>query len=166
VLQSGSTDIPMRCEGTLCWIRFPALDLQRASPPRDLESLLPAMPGQCATSGKEDGYLIIELPADSLLSAMQSPGERLAQYTMRALIVTCVQHDDPAVDVHFRYFAPQYGSDEDTATGSAMRLLARYWQGRGLGDHLAAQQRSPEGGLLYSRMEGDYVWVGGQVVDE
>jgi hypothetical protein len=44
-----------------------------------------------------------------------------------------------------------------------MRVLALYWQQRGLGDELQALQRSPEGGLLWSRVREQTTWVGGRV---
>jgi predicted PhzF superfamily epimerase YddE/YHI9 len=94
------------------------------------------------------------------------PDTSLGIYTRRALIVTCAVSKDLALqgeNIHLRYFAPQYGIAEDAATGSAMRVLAGYWQQRGLGDELQALQRSPEGGLLWSRVQNQTTWVGGYV---
>ena len=58
---------------------------------------------------------------------------------------------------------PSTVSLRDPATGSAMRVLASYWQQRGLDHALTALQRSAEGGLLFSRIEGGITWIGGNV---
>ena len=61
-----------------------------------------------------------------------------------------------------RYFAPQYGVEEDIATGSAMRVLAQYWSSRF--KQLTVYQCSPQGGLLLSRHTATHVEVGGRCV--
>lgn len=138
--------------------------------PEGLAELLGATPQACAAVGDERGYLIAVLEDNAELQALRPPGRALAQLTSRALLVTCRTNgpsagtDDSGVDVHYRYFAPQYGVSEDPATGSAMRLLAQFWQDKGLGDRLNARQCSPEGGLLRSEIEGTLIWVGGRVL--
>ncbi len=69
-------------------------------------------------------------------------------------------------NIQYRYFAPQFGVPEDSATGSAMRVLAAYWQQRGYGDEQRALQRSAAGGWLLSRVEGERTWIGGHVQDD
>ena len=66
----------------------------------------------------------------------------------------------------FRYFAPQHGIAEDIATGSAMRVLADFWQAQGGYNELRAWQCSVEGGHLFSRIQGGITWVGGRVEAE
>ena len=48
----------------------------------------------------------------------------------------------------FRYFAPQYGSPEDAATGSAAVQLAAFWSPRLARERFTAVQLSPEGARL------------------
>ncbi len=50
-------------------------------------------------------------------------------WQQRALIATAPS-DSPSFDYGLRYFAPQYGKQEDTATGSAHVQVAAYWQAR------------------------------------
>lgn len=162
----GTAEIPTRCVDDRYWVGFADVEVLNTTPPPGITHLLPVSPERCAIAGPEDGYLIAELPAGSNLVTVQPPGTALGQVTGRALIVTCAPDDALGVDIEFRYFAPQYGPGEDVATGSAMRVLAQYWKQRGLGGRISALQRSPEGGLLHSRIEGARTWVGGRVIDE
>lgn len=69
-----------------------------------------------------------------------------------------------ALQIQLRYLAPQYSPAEDSATGSAMRVLASYWQFRNGVTRLDAWQRSAGGGLLRSEIDDQgSVWVGGNV---
>ena len=94
------------------------------------------------------------------------PGAELAKHTGRAIIATCADTQSPALDIRQRYFAPQHGIAEDIATGSAMRVLADFWQAQGGYNALRAWQCSVEGGHLFSRIEGVITWVGGRVEAE
>jgi predicted PhzF superfamily epimerase YddE/YHI9 len=164
VLVSGDTEFPCRARGTTYWVGFPIPQIRQTEPPAWLSPLLGDRPHSSATVGDERGYLLAELAPGSDLSAMQAPGERLSRQSNRALLVFSRQvPDEQTADYHLRYFAPQYGSPEDTATGSAMRLLAAYaWETDGRSS-ITAQQLSPERGLLYGKIEGERVWVGGRV---
>jgi predicted PhzF superfamily epimerase YddE/YHI9 len=172
-LVSGQISLPTRSDGELHWIGFPGLavrpanaaDFSRGQTLEQLESLIGAPLANCAVAGGSQGYLIAELVQDDALSKLRPPGAALGNATERALIVTS-RSSHSADRIEFRYFAPQYGVSEDSATGSAMRVLASYWQHRGLGEALEALQLSPAGGLLRSAIEGGITWVGGIVLDE
>lgn len=169
-LRMGATDIACYTRGEYTWTGFAPLTTAHCDMPDWLANFpAPWQPLHCAEAGGAQGYLIVQLPAGSALESLSPPGETLADHTRRALVVTA--QAAPATtrcgeDIHLRYFAPQYGQPEDTATGSAMRILADYWRQRGLGDHLTARQCSQGGGLLYSRIAGGRTWVGGRVAQE
>lgn len=160
------TEIPCRFEGQRIWLGFPPMPTEPCEVLDWLPGLLGNSPVACAFAGGEDDYLIVEMAADACLENLPVPGEELVARTRRALIVTSMVVSEDALcgeQFHYRYFAPQHGVPEDIATGSAMRILAGYWQQRGLGSRLQALQRSAEGGRLWSRMEEGRVWVGGRV---
>ena len=169
LLLAGDTEIPFKGDAGLVWLAFPPAGIESCQVPAWTASILGEGAQQAALSGPDDGYLVLEYPPGTRLSGLRAPGAALEKKTARALIVSCrvtIQSALAEEQIHFRYFAPQYGMDEDAATGSAMRVLASYWQSRGLGDHLKAVQCSPEGGLLLSRMEDGHCWVGGHVIAE
>lgn len=166
MLMGMEAEVPCRTLSDQHWIGLPSVDVTPGEPLDGIVRLLGATqePTHGAEIGEHDGYLIVEMPDGTDLGTLAPPGAELARLTARALIVTCTMGEQKAKPlVHLRYFAPQYGVAEDSATGSAMRLLAAYWHARGLGKELTALQRSANGGLLHSRVEADYTWVGGRV---
>ncbi len=64
-----------------------------------------------------------------------------------------------------RYFAPDFGIDEDPVTGSAHCLLTPYWSERLSKPALHARQISARGGELHCELTGDRVILKGSAVD-
>jgi hypothetical protein len=165
----GETEVATGHRDGLDWIGFPTIEIAPSDIPQWAAVLVNAEPACAATAGAGDGYRVLEMPADCDIAMLPSPGDELAAHTRRSLILT--RQVNPATSlqgetIQYRYFAPQYGSAEDTATGSAMRVLAAYWQRRGAGNALRALQRSAQGGWLLSRIDGDRTWVGGRVIED
>ncbi|MBV9701726.1 MAG: PhzF family phenazine biosynthesis protein, partial [Methylobacteriaceae bacterium] len=77
-------------------------------------------------------------------------------------IVTAPGSD--GVDFVSRYFAPNYGVDEDPVTGSAHCVLTPYWASRLGRNELGARQISPRGGDLLCTLHGDRVTLAGHAV--
>ena len=168
VLVNGATHIPFRQDGVLIWLQFPSPDLTPSALPAGIGRFLPGAALSCDRVGPASGYLLVELQSPDELAAMTPPGEGLKALTDRALLVyvRCAHNDATPTPYCFRYFAPQYGSAEDTATGSAMRLITASARTRYTDHEIMAAQLSSGGGLLYGAVEGDTVWVGGQVQRE
>lgn len=145
------------------WIRLPRIPTTSCAAPYWLSDVL-KMNGlldyvATAIAGGEQGYLIVQWRDDQRLHDLPPPGSELANRSQRALIYTAAQ---PALGEHtieLRYFAPQYGVDEDAATGSALRVLADFWCGRF--QYLEAHQASRRGGYLLSQCGENYVDIGG-----
>src|SRR5216683_2747498 len=68
------------------------------------------------------------------------------------------------VDFVSRYFAPNYGVDEDPVTGSAHCVLTPYWAARLGKQQLTARQISARGGDLVCTLRGDRVAIAGRAV--
>jgi PhzF family phenazine biosynthesis protein len=68
------------------------------------------------------------------------------------------------VDFVSRYFAPNYGIDEDPVTGSAHCVLTPYWAARLGKGQLTARQISARGGELTCTLRGDRVTIAGHAV--
>ena len=82
----------------------------------------------------------------------------------RGVIVTAT---DDANDCDFvsRYFAPNFGIEEDPVTGSAHCLLAPYWGSVLNKSELIARQISTRGGLLACSLQQDRTILTGSCVD-
>jgi len=68
------------------------------------------------------------------------------------------------VDFVSRYFAPNYGVDEDPVTGSAHCVLTPYWAGRLGKQQLRARQISARGADLFCTLRGDRITLAGRAV--
>ncbi|WOJ97134.1 PhzF family phenazine biosynthesis protein [Congregibacter brevis] len=147
------------------WIGLPSISCTACRVPHWIGEFFPVPPWRAAEAGADDGYLVLEWPEGFDLESLPIPRYALHRRTGRALIVTS-RDTSSSFDIQMRYFAPQHGVPEDTATGSAMRVLATYWMNRDLSEGLRARQCSQFGGELYSRIRGDLTWVGGRVVGE
>ena len=149
-------------EGELTWLRFNTLTTTPCALPGWIAEAFPAQaqPTCAATAGGENGYLILQWPDAFQLKELPQLQIRLGKYTQRALICTSAQPDAGEGAIQLRYLAPQHGAPEDSATGSAMRVLSHYWSQRF--EHLAAWQCSAEGGHLLATFKGEQVEIGGR----
>lgn len=155
------------CDGDsdTVWLQFQAADITPCEVPDWCEQVFGQGAIAAATSGSETDYLVLQWPPDSKLQLLPRPGKQLVDHTQRAVIVTRPTRgaESAIADIHYRYFAPQYGVAEDSATGSALRILASYWAELRSDSLLKAYQCSQEGGLLLSRLQGPQVWIGGRI---
>lgn len=142
------------------WLQFAPVVIDRCELPAWIDVFIgQSLPIAAATVGDKHGYLILQWPDASDLSQIDIAINRIAGVSQRAVICTAAQLDEDTDTVQLRYFAPQYGVPEDTATGSAMRILAAYWAQRF--ESIRAIQRSARGGVLYSRYLPNCIEVGG-----
>lgn len=165
-LLSGGTRIRFVYEESCTWLGFSFLQCEPQPVPRWTADIFGSRPIAAARAGPESGYLVLVWPQGSDLRELASPGSRLATKTGRAVIACCAVSEADSFlgeTIRLRYFAPQYGVDEDSATGSAMRILASYWAPRFSAVEVVAWQQSALGGLLRGRVDGDMVWIGGEV---
>jgi PhzF family phenazine biosynthesis protein len=71
---------------------------------------------------------------------------------------------DDGIDFVSRYFAPNFGVDEDPATGSAHCVLTPYWAARLGKTQLEARQISARIGVLSCALRGDRITLAGRAV--
>jgi predicted PhzF superfamily epimerase YddE/YHI9 len=87
--------------------------------------------------GPQDGYALLVLPSAAAVADAHIDTGKLCQSSRRAVIITalykgqgqCQDNDGQTHASRFvlRYFAPQYGNDEDAATGSGSIVAGNYW---------------------------------------
>jgi predicted PhzF superfamily epimerase YddE/YHI9 len=143
------------------WLRFARLATVSCPVPGWVAGVLPRqqLPVAAAVCGDEHGYVVLQWPDGFSLRQLVPNLDALSTRSQRALICTSAQPRSGDA-IQLRYFAPQYGVVEDTATGSALRVLADYWSPRFT--HLTARQCSSVGGLLLARVKAHHVDVGGR----
>ncbi|HEY7883334.1 MAG TPA: PhzF family phenazine biosynthesis protein [Cellvibrionaceae bacterium] len=108
-------------------------------------------PDHTILCGGDTDYLVFVYNRAESLVALEADIQHICQSTQRALIATapCQQSD---ADYVIRYFAPQWGNNEDAATGSAHAIVGPYW-GKRLGlRELHSYQASAQGGEFWVRL--------------
>lgn len=164
-LEMNGLPIAFRIEDDLAWIGLPTVPCDACAVPFWVREFFQDVPWRAAIAGGDNGYLVLEWPADFDLERLSVPSESLAAFTQRSIVATSAAQTWPEYDVLLRYFAANHGVPEDTATGSAMRVLASYWMRRELNGELAARQCSTLGGELFSRLRENLTWIGGRVIN-
>ncbi len=168
------SNIQARITNDVVWLKFKRLPTYQCEVPSWVSNLpIGSPPTAAALAGGDSGYLILQWPDNYPIEHLARPGDLLSHHTQRALIYTARQPiTEPSTtkqylqensDIHYRYFAPQYGIAEDSATGSAMRVLADYWAAQFT--TISALQCSPRKGYLMSRVSDNYVEVGGYCLE-
>jgi hypothetical protein len=160
-LLMNDSQVPGWRVGQTTWLSFKRLPTMNSAVPNWVEEVFANQPQPVAAAvcGDEQGYLVLQWPDDFYLGQLAQPQTVLSAKTQRALICTSAQPSSGAEAIQLRYFAPQYGVPEDTATGSALRVLAEYWSGRFT--EMTAEQCSSAGGTLLAKWSSTHIEVGG-----
>jgi predicted PhzF superfamily epimerase YddE/YHI9 len=145
-------------DGTLTWLALTRPRCRHEPLSAFARGVCPGEPAiDAATAGGADGYRILSWPDGTDLHRLRPDVSTIRDFDGRALIITA---DRGEGRVALRYFAPQYGNDEDAATGSACVVLADYWQRRRRGDRWRMLQQSAAGALFHVRAGGEHVHIG------
>jgi PhzF family phenazine biosynthesis protein len=139
---------------------FPATAPQAVEPP---PGLLEALGVDSAIVAKTRFDYLVLLDQERTLRTLSPDFRKLVGLKTRGIIVTA-RSDDPRFDFVSRFFAPAAGVDEDPVTGSAHCCLAPFWAERLGKTELTGFQASLRGGIVYVRVAGDRVILGGQAV--
>lgn len=112
-----------------------------------------------------DGYYLVDLGSESAVRHFELSEEQICLIGSRALIVTSIASNS-FYDIVFRYFAPQYGTFEDQATGSAGACLLPFWEDYFEKQTLNCYQASTNGGFFTITSNDTAVIVGGYVTEK
>lgn len=174
-----ASSLSYQSDGQLHWLKLAGIEVSEIAVPEWAAAAFSSTPTRAAIAGDTRDYLIFEWPSETQnLATLSIDFDTIKTHTQRAVIATqwfdtnnppdqCL----PPYDFAQRYFAPQYGSNEDSATGSAHRVLASYWHNRTGQKRFTAWQCSTAGGILHSHLYTDFhngnansgIWIGGQV---
>ena len=144
------------------WIEmdFPAEKAEIVKAPDFLEEALGTSGLAC---GKNRMDYLVELADEQSLRSLRPDFRMLERLDARGLIVTA-KSDHAPYDFVSRYFAPNFGIDEDPVTGSAHCCLGPWWSQKFGKDELTGYQASARGGVVRTHWKGDRVLLQGQAV--
>lgn len=144
-------------ENDLLTLDFPAQVGVPCEIPVSMVEALGVRPTACYRA--MDYLAVFESEAE--IVAMSPDFRRLSNLDLRGVIVTAPGR---TVDFVSRFFAPNYGIDEDPVTGSAHCTLAPYWAERLGKPTMNARQLSKRNGALRCRVADGRVFISGQTV--
>jgi predicted PhzF superfamily epimerase YddE/YHI9 len=139
---------------------FPARPVKEVDAPAGLIEALGVQP---VTVCQSAASYLIELATEQEVRDTAPDFARLNAVPEGWTCITAVA-STPGFDFVSRFFAPQSGIDEDPVTGSTHCALADFWSKRSGRTDFRAYQCSKRGGVVFARLEGDRVVIGGQAV--
>lgn len=157
---SRSGDLTVAVDGELLTLDFPAQSTKPTALPDIVQKAL-ALEGDYPSYRAEvkAGNWLIELGSVGEVLAIEPQMELLRQQPEGGVIVTA---RGEGCDFVSRFFAPNYGIDEDDVTGSAHCSLAPFWAEKLGKNELLAHQLSERGGEIHCTVQGERVLLKGQ----
>lgn len=157
---SRSGDLSVAVDGDYLTLDFPA---QAVEPVELPDAILKALDLDGEVSGYraqvKAGNWIAEVSSEGEVLAIDPDMDLLRRVSEGGLIVTA---PGEKCDFVSRFFAPNYGIDEDQVTGSAHCSLATLWADKLGKTELLAHQLSERGGEIHCTLKGDRVLLKGQ----
>jgi len=156
--QSRSGPLSVSRKGELLQLDFPAQPAMPCDTPVEIEQAFGIRPVECL---KSEDYLVVCKHEAQVREA--SPDlALLKKLDGRGVIITALSEQ---YDFVSRFFAPNYGIDEDPVTGSSFTQLAPYWAERLGQAKLIARQVSQRGGDVNCELKGNRVTIAGRAVE-
>jgi len=144
-------------EGELLVLDFPAQPPVPCEAPIQIQHAFGIEAVACLKA--EDYLVVFELEEDLLLADPDL--DLLRELDGRGVIITAPSQN---YDFVSRFFAPNFGINEDPVTGSSFTQLAPYWAERLGRRKLYAKQLSSRGGEVICELKGDRVAIAGRAV--
>ncbi len=174
-VKSEQIDFITRQSGTLTVVKapdsklsmsFPAIAVQESKDKELVARAIGATPRTLLAGyyAEDEFDYVAVLDSSAEVASIESDKTAFQSLKSRGVIVTSLSESSER-DFVSRYFAPNYGIDEDPVTGSAHCLLAPYWGGVLNKDEMIAHQISARGGVLECRLLGDRTILTGSCVD-
>jgi len=157
IFDSRSGELVVTREGDLFTMNFPSLVPKRCDISPVLVETLGIWPLEVLSA---DDYIAVFEREEDILE-MTPDLYRMTQLDRRGVVVTARGKN---CDFVSRFFAPNYGINEDPVTGSAHCELAPYWGRRLKKEKMTARQVSARGGTVHCEVKEERVFLSGRAV--
>ncbi|WP_248722107.1 PhzF family phenazine biosynthesis protein [Seonamhaeicola sp. ML3] len=123
-----------------------------------------ALMEKITTISEDDKWYLAELESEETLINLKPNFSKLLEHSKSKFIVTA-KSDGDSYDFVSRFFAPDYGINEDPVTGSAHCYLSSYWSHKLNKNTVVGYQASKRGGTVECEViENDRVLLRGNCV--
>ena len=155
VFSTLSGDLIVKRNDDLLEMEFPAYGLKKVPVTQAMIDAIGATPSE-AYMGRD---LLCVFDDEKTVKNLQPDMTKLLNLDGLLLQVTAPGKNTDSVS---RSFAPKLNVTEDPVCGSGHCHIVPYWSKRLNKDSIVAYQASKRGGMLYCRMAGDKVFLGGK----
>ncbi len=155
--ETRSGELEVESDGESIIMDFPSRLAKVCTPPRALIEGLKRAPNKVLSS---EDYVAVFDNEDDII-ALNPDYEMLRKLDLRGVVVTS---RGESVDFVSRFFAPKFGINEDSVTGSSHCELAPYWSEKLKKTKLRARQLSQRGGEIGCELRGSRVLLSGRAV--
>lgn len=149
--------LPVKREAGSITMDFPALLAEPCQTPPAIIEAFGKKPLEVLSA--MDYIVVFDKDVD--ITKMSPDLDTLRRLDLRGVCITNQSDDHDFVS---RFFAPNYGIDEDSVTGSAYTQLMPYWAEKLQKKSLTSKQLSSRGGELRCTLQGDRVFISGKAV--
>jgi len=166
ILGHKENNIQFECKSGLLTVRrdndwlemnFPSQSPVKCSPPQQILNAFDETPIECL---KSEDYIVVFENEKSVLNAKPNL-TILSELDLRGVAITSAS---TKYDFITRFFAPNYGINEDPVTGSAFTQLIPYWANKLNKNSFNAKQVSKRGGEVACIYSGERVLISGKAV--
>lgn len=157
IFSSKSGELIVSKNGEWLEMDFPTQAPEQCSIPEQIIKAFKTMPIKCL---KSQDYIVIFANENEVLNAKPDMSA-LNELNLRGVVITAVGKNYDFVN---RVFAPKYGINEDSVTGSAFTQLIPYWSEKLSKKILTAKQVSARGGEVNCAYLGERVKISGKAV--
>jgi len=155
IFHSKSGALLISKEDELIKMDFPAEPAVRCDTP---EAIIKAFGKKPVEVLKSVDYIVV---FDEDISTLTPDLDALKALDLRGV---CITSKDTEYDFVSRFFAPNYGIDEDSVTGSAYTQLTPYWAEKLNKNSFISKQLSARGGVVRCELKQDRVEICGKAV--
>ena len=159
--QTRSGELRVHRAGAGLTLDFPASELAVTGVDTAICDALGGMASEALTVGENAHSLLYVYEFEEDVARLSPDFSALCAASAQCIIATAPGNE---CDFVSRFFAPQFGVDEDPVTGSAHCSLVPYWAGRLQSSELQARQISARGGNLACALRDGRVLMTGSAV--
>lgn len=153
--ESKSGKLRVKKEGEWLQMNFPSQPLEKCETPTSILNAFNENPVECF---KSEDYIVV-FDDEKKVGNANPNFNFLSELDLRGV---CITSRSKEYDFVSRFFAPNYGINEDPTTGSSFTQLIPYWSNKLNKSSLFAKQVSKRGGEVQCSYLGDRVLISGK----
>ncbi len=161
VFSTRSGILTARRKKDLIEMDFPLEDPWEVEMPKELLKAISSFPPLYVGRNRFDYIALYK--SEKIVRSIVPELKYLRELDSRGLIITSISNSG-SYDFVSRFFAPSAGIDEDPVTGSAHCCLCPFWSHRLGKEELIGYQVSKRGGLVYTRLLDNRVYLSGKAI--